>query len=671
MIARGEGPNPWDGTFSSNRCTVTRAGNAIKATFLPTAWPNFGCALAAAQDWSGAALTFHVANPGSEPVHFNVRIDDDASADGAHHCDTFSGIAEPGPEETYVCALREDPMDYGMRRLPPSPIGTDLSGSASVQADHIVRWQIFLASPVTPTTLMVSDIKVQPAGYLDLKGILDGFGQFTRATWPGKVTSADDLRASSGEDRVWTPRPGFDPYGGWLSGPPQSATGRFRTQRVDGKWWLVTPEGHLFFSIGCDCVAYSDPTIVTGREAMFAGLPSPGDPLAVFYGKEWWALRGPMAGKQTETYDFFGANRQLKYGDDWKAISTAVAENRLHAWGFNTVGNWSNTDVKVLRKIPYVATVSVGGAHSIATGSDYWGPMPDVFDPTYPAMVAKTLQDQNFAIGDPWCIGWFIDNELSWAGSAGTNEEAGRFGLAYGALVLGAEAPAKQELLRELKAKYLTIDALNTQWGTSFPSWEVLAGPVPTLGGQPKNRRDDLIVFCRAYANRYFSTMRRAVREADPHALYLGCRFAGGTTPDAAQAAAQYCDVISYNIYRRSIDEVNWADVAKLGKPLIIGEFHFGATDRGMFHPGLGPTANQAARAQAYVAYVQSVVTNPLFVGCHWFQYLDEPTLGRVLDGENYNIGLVSVADVPYPELVNAASAINQQVYTLREASSD
>ena len=41
------------------------------------------------------------------------------------------------------------------------------------------------------------------------------------------------------------------------------------------------------------------------------------------------------------------------------------------------------------------------------------------------------------------------------------------------------------------------------------------------------------------------------------------------------------------------------------------------------------------------------------FLGVHWFQWQDQPVLGR-MDGENYNIGLVDVTNRPYPELVQA-----------------
>jgi agarase len=81
-----------------------------------------------------------------------------------------------------------------------------------------------------------------------------------------------------------------------------------------------------------------------------------------------------------------------------------------------------------------------------------------------------------------------------------------------------------------------------------------------------------------------------------------------------------------------------------------------------MFHTGLRPTRNQAARAEAYKNYVRSVLALPQFVGCHWFQYVDQALTGR-FDGENYNIGLVTVTDTPYPELTQAAREINAKVY--------
>ena len=90
-------------------------------------------------------------------------------------------------------------------------------------------------------------------------------------------------------------------------------------------------------------------------------------------------------------------------------------------------------------------------------------------------------------------------------------------------------------------------------------------------------------------------------------------------------------------------------DFAGLGDvPRIIGEFHFGALDRGMFHAGLVKVKDQAERADVYRSYMRGALLNPTFVGTGWFKYQDEPTTGRGLDGENYQISFVDCCDTPY-----------------------
>jgi hypothetical protein len=164
------------------------------------------------------------------------------------------------------------------------------------------------------------------------------------------------------------------------------------------------------------------------------------------------------------------------------------------------------------------------------------------------------------------------------------------------------------------------------------------------------------------FAARYFRTIRAALKKYDPNHLYLGTRFAGHTREEV-EACAEFCDVISFNIYRQRLDPAQWTVLDGIDKPAIIGEFHMGALDRGMFHPGLVATPDQAARARMYADYVRSVADHPLFVGCHFFKYADEPLTGRPSDGENYNIGFTTVTDSVYPEMVAAAKAVHAEVY--------
>ncbi|MGZ3430875.1 MAG: hypothetical protein ACXWN0_03715, partial [Isosphaeraceae bacterium] len=75
--------------------------------------------------------------------------------------------------------------------------------------------------------------------------------------------------------------------------------------------------------------------------------------------------------------------------------------------------------------------------------------------------------------------------------------------------------------------------------------------------------------------------------------------------------------VPSFNIYDRRVDPGKWGFFQSLGRPVIIVEFHVGALDRGMFHPGLVAAIDQHERAAIYTDYVKSVLKNPALVGCH------------------------------------------------------
>ena len=125
-------------------------------------------------------------------------------------------------------------------------------------------------------------------------------------------------------------------------------------------------------------------------------------------------------------------------------------------------------------------------------------------------------------------------------------------------------------------------------------------------------------------------------------------------------AAARHCDVVSFNFYERH--PTKDLPAGSVDKPIIVGEFHFGAKDRGQFIGGCAETFDQEERARCFTRYVNDCLDNPRYVGCHWFQYQDQPLTGRP-DGENYNDGFVSVCDFPYPELVEACRETAAQMY--------
>jgi hypothetical protein len=172
----------------------------------------------------------------------------------------------------------------------------------------------------------------------------------------------------------------------------------------------------------------------------------------------------------------------------------------------------------------------------------------------------------------------------------------------------------------------------------------------------------DLAAFATKTAEQYFRVCREAVKEVAPHNLYLGCRFAW-VNDRAVRAAAQYCDVLSYNLYQDSVAAFRLP--AGIDVPVLIGEFHFGALDRGLFHPGLRQVADQRERGRAYQRYVRGALANQFLVGTHWFEFYDEATTGRG-DGENYQIGFVDVCDTPYPETLAGCREVGAALYRLR-----
>ncbi|MEP0842473.1 MAG: beta-galactosidase [Phycisphaerae bacterium] len=650
---------------------ATDGRQALEVTFLEAEYASVQMVAASPWDFSGlGALAVDITNPGSEPLKAGIRVDDDPRADGARYC--VQGEVTVGPGQTLAVALPlvppVDPMTYGLRGLPPIDKGLHALRPFTthrLELSHVVAWQVFLHRPKPPAVLILDHVRVVP-WKLSLDGIVDAYGQYAGDDWPGKVHSAEEFarrRAAEEADLKAHPQlPDRDRFGGWTGAPPRKATGFFRTEKVNGTWWLITPDGHLFFSAGMDCVNFGDPTMTTGRENMFAWLPAKDDPLARHAGRAGFVIRGPV--RSGETFNFLTCNLQRKYGNDYGKEFHAVTLARLRSWGFNTIANWSDQQLYRNGQVPYVATVHISGDHEyVSGGDDYWGQMHDPFDPRFRAHAARAIRPVAEKVkADPWCVGWFVDNELSWGG---WGDDAKRAGLALGTLAKPGTSPAKKALLEHFKSRYASIAALNAAWGTSLAGWEALQEPFKPAGPLSAGMKADLIGFVKVFARKYFEVVREEIRKADPDHLYLGCRFAWHT-PEAVAAANEVADVVSFNIYQPRLDPEKYPAIRLVDKPCIIGEFHFGALDRGMFHAGLVAAADQRARADMYVDYLRSVADHPNFVGCHWFQYVDQPLTGRYFDGENYNIGFISVTDTPYPEMVEAARKVHAEIYPRR-----
>ncbi len=659
---------------------ATEGKRALQITFPSAPYPNASWSPGTGKfwDWRGlTTLVLDVTNPGTEPVTFNVRVDDGKPVFVPRVLHTHTGAATlaAGASGTFFMDLAsaDEPKDYGMRAGPPATgrAGmTELAGVGEIDPSHVIGFQIFVHQPDAPQTLLVDNIRLLPSPPATDRyaGIVDAFGQYTRSDWPGKVHTVQDLtarRASEAKTLAAAPAlPGRDEFGGWAAGPQLPATGHFGTVKRGGKWWLVDPAGHLFLSWGIVSVSTQhQQTMVTGREKMFTFLPAAPDPLAKHLVPSGPVFAGPV--RSGQAFDFYGANLERKYGPEYQTAWQDVSAARLRAWGFNTA-SWDGGRM-FKGKIPYAEVSGVPGAHArVKMGG--WGPMDDPYDPQFAADAATRFRAQLTPIkDDPWCLGIMVGNEMSWGGGLSDKDH---YSLVLSALSADAsKQPAKRAFLSQLQAQYGTVDKLNAAWGTSFAAWDALGSPPLSASGSFTPAADaDLSALTFAYAQQWFRTVHDALQKAAPHQLFLGCRFAA-YTPEAARAASEYADVLSFNIYQPRVDPKKWAFLSALNKPVIVTEYHFGALDRGMFAPGMVSASSQTARAAMYKDYLHSIVDNPVFVGAHWFEYVDEPLTGRAFDGENYEIGLVSVTDTPYPEFVAAARAAHAEAYARRAAA--
>lgn len=499
---------------------------------------------------------------------------------------------------------------------------------------------------------------------------IDQFGQYQHTDWDGKVHSLEELIQSAADEAAdLAANPGaahLNQYGGWLAGPQLEATGYFRTEKLNGKWWLVDPEGRLFFSNGITGVSDAAresstsaaiKTGVTGREHYFADLPEAGSPAAEFLAYETSTVTsGYYQGSRPLAMNFFGANAQTKYGDDWQETSQALAHDRLRSWGMNTIAAWSDESVYLQQRTPY-SMVLFPANPSLINGN---GTFPDYFDPAYLNNVKnRILAESGKTLNDPWNIGYFIHNELSWTRSTTQNVDVGLV-----ALAAAATQHAKIAFRDQLMAKYGSINALNAQWQTAYVSWaDFLAkrNVTPNLAGA----RADLEAFDLNYAMQYFSATSQGMNEAAPNHLYMGARFTGGVRQSAAAAAMQFADVVSINRYGPDVSVLPAGLEGDV--PLISGEFHYSANDTGLWSDGLRTAVDQADRADKFATYLLSALESDRYVGVHWLQYWDFPTAGRINNNNNNsNLGFVSVVDVPYAEMVDAARAIGDKLYELR-----
>lgn len=163
-------------------------------------------------------------------------------------------------------------------------------------------------------------------GILDLGVRVDGLGRWMTSRWSTAEPhpTLDEVRELWKKDLPEAPT-------ARQSTIKRRATGFFRVEQVDGRWWFVDPDGRPFFSHGVNGLRPDEATRIEGREQIFAEVPT--------------RATGGLG-------SFTLTNLMRRFGDNWKTAWLDHAVRSLRAWGFNTV-----TDVTTA-SMPYTVTLN-------------------------------------------------------------------------------------------------------------------------------------------------------------------------------------------------------------------------------------------------------------------------------------------------------------------------
>lgn len=523
----------------------------------------------------------------------------------------------------------------------------------SIKPTDLVDVRLELEPYVKPffaSKLYLKGLELQTVIKTDLPALtapyIDALGQLNHKTWGCKIPGEYELGYYHRKLDTTYSNSGLNlgrTENGALKSLKMNGTGWFRVENIGGKrWWLIDPEGFAFLSTGVTGVRPGEGAMVTGFEELYKELPTGLDTVNYTYHQ-----------KVNKLFSFTANNYRKTFGKkDWRMVWNRITKNMMAQWRFNTVANWSDTGFIRYANMPYVMPLRKFPTTSKKLYRDF----PDVFDPSYPDSCAKFAMQLEPHKSDRNMIGYFLNNEPEWA--FGDNNLALK-------MLQTKNGPnhTRRELRNDLINQYRgNVKQFNTAWGLKLKSFEQLDSVVlPSDVKLTPEAMAYLSNWSNTMVDKYLKPVCDAVKLVDPHHLNLGIRYAY-ISNDLCYRAGQYFDIFSINGYNAPYPPETAEITKRTGKPVMIGEFHFGALDQGHTATGIRGVYNQKQRGIAYQTYVEQGFARPEVVGIHYFQWNDQPVGGR-FDGENYNIGLVDVCGFPYKDFVHYVSDANTRVY--------
>lgn len=346
-----------------------------------------------------------------------------------------------------------------------------------------------------------------------------------------------------------------------------NATGFFRTEKIDGRWWIIDPCGHPYYDRSPACVEYDD--------------------------------------TNAATIEKFGKNTQK-----WLDYSI----NILREHGFTGMGCWSSDTINmnsVGEKIPYAYKLNA---------NTYFGEVkkkyPDtklntneifpVFDREYEEFCDEIYKDLAALKDDPYLIGYFTANEIPLGGNSGINALDKYLALDPTDPGCVQSYDAAWKWFREKCGEDADVSMLNNEIREEFRGY--VFGKFNEVSAKYIKKYDPnhLTIGTR---------MHSAAVESKP----------------VWQECAKYLDIISVNVYHKWDIYKNWRMFEELADhPFIVTEYYAKTDESGNLNLGGAGFTVSSLRDKGlfYQTFGYGMLYNRNCVGTQWFTFRTDTTDG-------------------------------------------
>ncbi len=414
----------------------------------------------------------------------------------------------------------------------------------------------------------------------------------------------------------------LDKYGGLLSLKAKK-TGWFHVEKLNNRWYFVTPEGNAFFSLGA----------THSEECTYQ------DELNLL---------------------------ETKYNKSEEKLSEFFL-SCFKSWGYNSSGYGPLPTMK--KHIPYVVEVWTEAPRSFSAG--LISKNHDIFDPKVQKKLKAVIQEKvNENINNPYSLGYVMVDCPIWSVIL-------QNGISYVDFMrsLPSNAYGKKEYIKFIKKRYgKDIKRFNSEYKININTFAELKDTIFSMKIVAKNNpivaADDEL-FLSIIADKYFKFASQTFKKLDPNHLLLGDRFMAATTqqsnirtPDIIiKTAAKYFDVLSFQpmgaqtMWKDYLNHVS--EITNL--PILLADVNT-SYDR----PKQGQTDTQdfeERMGKNMLNYYTNIIDCPALIGIHRCTVRDY----RPWDTKFYRRGILKADDTPYPILekytIESSNKVFEVVY--------